>query len=530
VTSGGDAAAWPVLPEATVEEQTTLDEAALAGVEASCFADAQAAANGQGYDTFVAAGTVAAGAVEVTWAAYGKGTETRVATAHCKGADCTCAVGHATAEGASFEAVGGGEVEVAAVGAPVLAKSLSDASDLGSPTNLATMESALLDSVPAKPEGAAGKKRFVVANAFGDVFGATFEGLTAAAKATSAYTEVREEQYVTAATIDGLLRDLHGQDVLVWFGATVRADKGSSGQKPEGMTVNVGLYGDETYDRERMDAALATAPLGGPGLLVLAGAESFGNAEKGLDGFASLKHLVKSAGARNRAVVGFRGMVGAEDAMVALGAMFDAWFAGQSLTDALAAGNAELTTRGSSATLVTNLDADRAGAYTLLPAPSAYWGDDAPGSGQFVGYLLVSGASTCDGSNPVEQTVQFFTDVAFDGPFFHGAKDADGVEIEVFGLLEHRMPGARFEVWMQGSPNEEMNGITVLGDAQFCKAGQCAGDVAAESAFVPGGGNMYFAGQGDATEYTNAKGETCRLSQPPLTQKGGKPGWLKLDL
>ena len=529
---GGDVGVWPALPESSVTRQDSLKESDLVAVKVGCFSDALSSVEGSGYDTFGGAGVTAAGTVEVTWAEMRNSSgDFRVAVARCDGADCVCSVGRRTADGAALEGTDGTAQTLTPVGAPVLAKTLTDATKLDSPTKLDTKEGGLLEEpLPSlDPKRFVGKRRFIVANAFGDAFGATFTGLVRKAEDSGGFTEVEEKQYVRRDEIDEALSSLHGQDVLVWFAHGVRVSKGKDGNKPEGMTVNVGLFGDETYSRERIEEMVKDAPLGGPGLLVLAGGETFGSAEKGLAPFSALEHLVRAAGRRDRVVVGFRGLVSAEDAMVSLGAMFDAWFGGATLADAIADANAELSARGSEATVETNLDAVAQAAYTFLPAPANYWNGAPPSGGDFVGYLLVSGASSCDKGDTVEQTVQFFTSVTFDGPFFEGKKDEDGVDIEVFGLLEQLGPGARMKVWMRGTPNSDMTDVTVLGDGRFCVKGECSGDVAAESAFKVGGGNLYFAGAADATTYENGQGGTCTLVKPPLTQKGGKPGWITLE-
>lgn len=525
-TGAGADAPWPVLPTATVDRQEALSEGDLAKAP-SCFAATRAAAEAQGFKTFVAAGVTAAGAVEVTWAEL-SGTGTRVVVARCEG-ECVCAIGRREGGRAVFEDAAGAPVDLAPVGRPALAKTLTTTA-LDSPTKLDTKTGALLESPPPiEPARFKGKRRLIVASAFGDAFGADWSAVVKAGTASGAFTVVEERPYITAAELDTLMDELHGLDVLVWFGHGVRVDKGTSGHKPEGMTVNRGLFGDETYDRERLKAALARAPLGGPGLIVLAGSETFGSAAKGLQPFTALEHLARAAGTRGNAVVGFRGSVGAEDAMLAVRALLDGWLGGKPLAEAISGANAGLSDQGSPALLETNLDATEAGAYTLLPSLASTWGDAAPSGGQYVGYLLISGSSKCGDAALTEQTVQFFADITFDGPFFHGSKKGDGVDIEVFGLLEHLRPGARFEVIMRGSPNELVNGITVLGDARFCVPGGCGGGAAAASAYKPGGGNMTFTGTADASEFKNATGETCRLTKPTLTQKGGKPGWIILN-
>ena len=527
--AGDPEAPWPVLPAAAVDEQGPLAEADLAKVGAPCFAGVLAKAKADGFSTFAAAGVTAAGAVEVTWAELlSSSGEPRAVVARCDG-DCVCGVGQRKDGLAVFVDEAGAPVTIEPVGRPVLAKTLTG-SALDSATKLDTKSGALVEDPPTiEPTRFQGKRRLVFASAFGDVFGVEMSGLLRDGTKTGVFTAVEERPYIRAAEMDALLDDLHGQDVLVWFAHGVRTDKGASGFKPEGMTVNRGLFGDETYDRARLEAALAEAPLGGPGLLVLAGSETFGSAAKGLQPFAALQHLVQSADARRGAVVGFRGRVGAEDALLAVRVMLAAWYDGESLSDALAAGTAELASRGSEATLETNLDADAAGAYTLLPSLASYWGAAAPSGGQFVGYLLISGSSKCGTTALTEQTVQFFTDITFEGPFFHGSKSLEGGEVEVFGLLEHLQPGARFEVIMRGTPNELVHGITVLGDAQFCPTGGCAGEAAGVGAYKPGGGNMTFAGSADASSFTNASNEDCVLTKPTLTQKGGKPGWILLN-
>jgi hypothetical protein len=530
-TEGGEGAedTWPELPPTSLVAASHLSvDDALAAAAGGCLDDAVKTAGG----TPVAAGrTEGSSQIEALWVAAESGGSEKAAVQVCVEGSCSCAVVEFSEAGASATPTGGTDGALHVVGRPLLAKTLTS-TELSGPTELAAASGTLLDGAlpsldPARFEG---KRRFVVASAYGPAFGVSLAPIVQAAEQSGLFTEAREHPYVQAGHIDGYLRDLHAQDVLIWFGAGVRSDKGATGFKPEGMTVNRGVYGDQTYDRERLQAALAPALLGGPGVLVLAGSETFGSAGLGLGAFGSQNHLIKSAGARPRVVVGFEGTVEPRAAMRAVRALTVALTDREALSAALASANAALQSEGSSAKMVSNLDEDDAGRYVLPPAIGDYWDGEAPASAQFVGNVLIGASTQCtpEGGgasyNPVEKSVQFFADVTFDGPFFSGSKSEEDADFEVFGVLGGLHQGGQLRFWVRGS-RDDVHDITVLGDGRFCADGECSGDVTPDSGFGPGN-KLYFAGPADGSAFELESGDTCNPFGMSLTQKGGKPGWI----
>jgi len=530
----GGGAAWPVLPEEIVEEVTSLsiDDLAEAS-EGGCLGAAQSSITGSG-GTFVVGGVTRGSGVEVFWAAHVDADGRDVAALQiCEEESCRCVIAEVTPTSLVVSALDGGDSSLPVVGAPVLAKTLQG-TDLAGETQLAAVEGALIEETVTGTDAARfqGKRRFLVANAYGPEFGVEFSRLTSAADDSGLFTEVGEERRVGANRMDEVLRDFHAQDVLVWAGAGVRQFKGGGSFKPEGVTVNAGVYGDLTYDRERIATQLRAAPLGGPGLIVLLGSETFGTLLEGMAPWGSVANLLQGLEERPRALVGVRGQASANDTLSSVASLVDALLAGESLLDAIAAGNGGMAAAGSSALWVTNLGDAAASKWVLAPAMKDFWGGANPSSGQFVGELLISGATQCTDASgalapAVEKKIQFFADVAVDGPFFSGEKSLGDVEFSVFGIIGGLHPGGAVRFWVDGS-HGDVQDVVVLGDGRFCSQGECVGDVTGESDFKPGG-KLYFGGTAEATAYQDGQGGSCKPSSLFLLQKGGKPGWIIVE-
>jgi len=519
---------WPTLNAAPIDTQTHMTELVMDGVD-GCLSDSRTELSGEGYTEFVAGGMTSGGSVEAWWVVHhmaggnasdGEGIALQV----CEGTDCTCHM--ITPENAQTPF----NLDLPVVGAPVLLKSLQGTGDDGS-TALGEITGALIEEVSAdlNKEAFLGKRRLVIANAYGPVFDVDFSPFVSLMEASGLFTEVEELTYVTAQEMDHALSHLHNQDVLIWFGAAVRQSKGAGKFKPEGMTVNRAVYGDETYSYERIEAQLSGAPLGGPGLVVLMGGESFGTTLEGMGPYGTTENLINSLTERPTALIGFEGGVATEDALHALRAVMESLVAQESFATAISKGNALI----SGAKLISNLDDDSLAQRTLGPSISAFWGESAPSAGEFVGELLIGANTQCIPAgggaefNPIEHTLEFFTDIEVQGPFFWGAKQLDDIDFEVFGVLGNLRQGGDLRFWISGQ-HVGHEKLVVLGDGVFCEAPACTGSVTGVNDFKPGG-KLFFEGSAQTSTYVDENGATCRPSGVFLTQKGGKPGWIIID-
>lgn len=532
-----DLSNWPELPESTIVVQNhwSFDQVD-AETEVSCLKDGVDSLKQQGFGNFVAAGqTIGSEGVEVVWQAMANtnGSE-RFAIRSCQNEKCGCVNVQLVDGKPQVETVSGAGGALPVVGTPILAKTLAN-TDLGSNTTLAESAAPLLDApLPdPSPEQFKGKRRLIAASSFGDVHGVTFDGIVASANNSGRFTEVVEHPYVQASDIDTYLEGLHAQDVLFWFASTVRVEKGAGKFKPEGMTTNRGVYGDQTYDRERIEAHLSRAPLGGPGLVILAGAESFGTAVDGLTPYGSVENLVRSFGKRPRVIVGIRGNADANGVLRSGRVLVEKLTGGASLGDALTAATNELGAAGQNASWESNLAASDAAVYTLSPSLNAFWGAAQPSSGKFVGHVFIGAATQCTESETgatyhpeVAVSHSMIADIDVDGPFFWGQRADDEWNFFVFGVIENTRQGAAVRYWLNGSKGTAVQDLLLFGDGHFCRTGECNGKVTGPNDFKAEGIELYFTGTAEASEYRNEMGDLCKPSGIALTQGSGGPSWL----
>lgn len=532
-----DLSNWPELPESTVivQDHWTAEQVA-AETGDGCLKEGLSALSQQGFVDFMAAGqTKGSAGLQVVWQAMADaaGNE-RFAIQMCQGNDCRCVDVEMLNRQPKIESVSGDDGPLPVVGSPVPAKILSTP-ELGSKTSLADMSAALLNPpLPEpKPEQFKGKRRWVAASSFGDVHGVSLDGIVIPAKESKRFTEVIEHLYVQAADIDRYLEDLHAQDVLLWFGPTVRAQKGAGKFKPEGMATNRGIYGDQTYDRERIETHLARAPLGGPGLIILAGAESFGTVSDGLIPYGSVENLIRSLGKRPRVVVGIRGLADANGILRSSRVLVEKLMSGAPLSDALGDATNELVSVGQNAAWDTNLSAADAALYVLSPSTGEFWGSAKPVSGKFAGQLFIGAATQCTETETgkiyhpdVATSHPLIADITVDGPFFWGQRKDEDADFFVFGVIESLRQGGSIRYWLKGSKGTVVQDLLLFADGHFCKTGECTGKVTGSNDFKPEGIEMYFTGTAESSEYRNEKSDLCKPSGMALTQGSGGPSWL----
>ena len=478
-------------------------------------------AKGSGYSDIVAAGVTEDDANTVaTWAVIANpasGAE-QVFVQHCT-SDGTCTSAKATlaAGDATFAGPGGKALAPLLMGRPAMAKDLEGHDHDGKTTLAAKLTKEELVEVDL------GKRRFILANAYGPVFGMDLKGLTDLANQSAAFTLVDVAHYARPKVIEDALLKTSPFDVLVWVGASVREDMSGS-HKTVGMTVNRGVYGDETFQAASVKDLLKKATLGGPGLVLLIGSESRGDGSSQAEGnLALFKEL---SGSETRTVVGFDGKGDAAHLLEGASAFLQSWFSGQKLTAAIAAGNAALEARGATATMVTN----RLSSAEKLTFPGKladFWGGK-PSPKAVRTTLYVNITNVCfpaDGSKPYsedEGQASFFVDSDFDGPFFSGARQSVdvGLDVKVGGALLGTKPGDQLYLRIEGDLKPSMKGIVVYGRGVFVEPS--ADDLKDHP------NRKFFIGDATATDYVNDKGDKCTLKTPKLTGATSQPSWLDL--
>ena len=516
--AGGDAGAGGIggLPAAQLVRQDAMEASAfqaLAGTDADLGA-VMAKAAAAGFATVAAAGEVADSDGNVLrWGLlrHATGGE-RTAAQMCPAAGgCRSALIAIEGGAAVFTGADGQPAEPLLRAAPVLAKNL-EGHDVSGKTTLATALLEAKDVVPAP----AGTRRLIILSAFGGVFGLDLGPWKAAGDASGAFDQVVLRPYARPADVDDALLNGNVHDVVVWVGASVRESVGKA-HKTVGMTVNRGVYGDETYPAARAKELLDRAPFGGPGTLILVGIESWGDGTSEESAQHALAHALPGAG--ERTVIGVRGSADTQTLLDAGGAALDALLAGKTLAEAVAAG----TAKAGSATLQASRMLSAPDATLAGPLADLWAGQTAPNKA--VVYATITNVCfRADGSSYSENEsfARPFLPVTVRGAFLSGQKkDATtGVEADftLAGVIERPATGGRIWLRLAGDLGPSVRGVVLQGRGSFLDKTDTANP-----------SRLFFDGEADATEYTNAAGDRCVLKSPKLSTTTSQPSWLEVD-
>lgn len=476
-------------------------------------------ANADGYTELSSAGRVEHdGQGSVDWAVLAEPgadpAKERILLRMCLAGECTSASAQVSGGKAAFTNSAGQSVDAVFMANPGLVKDLPS-QDHDSPTKLAAALTA--DEVPQVDLG---KRRFILANAFGDVFGVTLSDLVGLANSSGAFTEVRDHPYVGAEVLVDAFQRSSPFDVVVWAGATVREKVGGA-HKTIGMTVNRGIYGDATFKASTVKELLASSPFGGPGLVLLIGEETRGDGSSEEDKNLSLFKELSNA-ELGRVVVGFRGRAGLANVLEASRLFLTSFFGGATLAAALAEANTFLEGKGTEARMISSRES-AADTITFVTDVAGIWeGGESPKEVRSNHYLNIANKCfTPSGEAYAEDEghANFFVDVDFDGPFFSGSKvNADvGLDVHVEGILMGTEPGARIYVRFWGDLKLSVKDISVWGSGEL---------VDEHNPDKPS--RIFYKGQALATDYTNDKGDNCVLLAPSLTGSTSQPSWMDL--
>ena len=304
----------------------------------------------------------------------------------------------------------------------------------------------------------------------------------------------------------------------MWLGAGVQ-QKTSSASPPTkaiGMNVTRGIFGDQAYYGALAAPLLDTPPLGGPGLIVLAGQNTFLGDVSDKQSLAAVWYAPGS-----RPVVGFSlplGTAGADGyPHIALGeiigtttAFISALGQGQTLDAAMASASA-----GHAFALTSPMATENRKKWAWPVANSAFWAKP-PGDGALTVLLTLTPScvqpqATCDAAGWTTGTAVKVTagsiaigcdNPAFVGPYFScagGATQPPGTAFSISGVLLGTAANDHLLFFAQGTAGGPLGGALVVGDGIV--VGPDGG----------GGTSTYrFNGQADLSFYTDASGNCCR--------------------
>ena len=373
-----------------------------------------------------------------------------------------------------------------------------------------------LATVASMAQVAFGKRRLVLLSAYGPAVGFGLEKLSAAGAKGGLFDSVETIHFARRQDLVRILPQLTPLDVVVWVGAGV-IDTFTDGKpdKSVGMTLSRGVLGDELIHRDAVKGVLDQPPLGGPGLIILAGSDSL-TAEHATQTGLLAQALQEVPW---RPVVGFDGQVDAAGVEGAVAALLEAIAVGKTLDEAISAGSA----KAGKATLRTLLDPALAEAWHF-PGPSATFWAKPPGKAQLKLYVKVTpkcveAATTCDlaafkagkaidSKNLTASAAIFECPLTFNGPFFECASknDVTSADFRIRGLLRGLTVAEGVFLLAEGSPSKKVRNIKVLG----------AGAIEASDL---GGGSqtLRFGGPAAASPYVDADGYCCIAVTPLLS-------------
>lgn len=455
-----------------------------------------------------------------------------------KAGKCTVGKASYTASGASFVDAAGKPVTKLLVGAPAMRKTIKflnkedDVTVIGALKDLAQTYKIDADVAKAQlQQQQFGKRRFVVLNAYGPEVGLDPAPLLAAAKATGVYDSVEAINYVRKADVFGLLPTLTGIDAVVWLGAGV-VETGSAtspSKRSLGLTVSRGVVGDHLISGTLVGDLLTAPPLGGPGLLVLAGSQTIPSNKDD----KSLKILAEQLSDGSRAVVGFSGAVTAGQAVSASAALVTQLAGGQSLAKALAAAGQGMATM---------LESAGQAKWKFQGKRAAFWGGAPPSKAALTLNVRMApprctfAIEPCNlatykeaygqagGQIPAEQTVGGHANfrcqtINFDGPWFtcSGKDENTTADFAIRGVLRGRAPGDRMWLAVEGTANNKYKQVFAIGEGVF-------------EAEDKGGGRtaLTFRGLALSSTYRDVEGRCCTPGGPALEGMLGEPGMLEI--
>ena len=522
---GGDSSPGPATtpgPELPAAWVTVQERIELSAFDAEAQADPALAALAALVTPSAAGRTEDSAGAVAHWA---EGADGRTALRVCLAGACRHALAQRDGQGgATWTDATGAAVAPLSLGRPSLLKDL-EGFDLAGKTVVVAAALSTGTSVQLHKDDLPGtdltRRRFVALNTFGPAFGTPLTYVADAARAAGEFDDVVALDYVREADVARTLRDLDAMDVAVWLTQGVRQETQGGGRafRTVALTVNRGLLGDATFDRNAVASPLALNVGGGPGLVVLAGGNTYGDGTTPPDSGS----LWTALDGRGRVIVAVEGHADVSDVLRATAAFLDAWLDGETpLEAALAAGSAELASAG--ARLVSNQSDERISfvrhdAAIAATAPIAFSAARLSAPFTATPYCAPPGDPKTPGLSTFTTA---WSDVTFDGAVFTGHRTFTSsdltVDTTVRGVLTGFAVGDRIYLEAIGDFDKNFRAFHGFGE----------GVVERVDTDDSGKVTISFTGLAHAAEYTNERGDECVLNNPRLATTTSGLGKLEL--
>lgn len=467
--------------------------------------------------TLSAAGEVEDSAgVSVVWAegADAAGV-TRTAVRACDASDCTRALQRLDGASAAWEHLDQSGATPVIVGKPPLLKDLigQDLSGLTTISGALTQSWIVLDR-EALPAVDYAKRRFVALNTFGPLTSTRTKAVTTAVKASGLFDVVDSVDYAREPDVALALGDLDALDAVLWLTQSVRQEKKDGWRESAtvGLTVNRGGYGETMMGRDAIAAARAVNVGGGPGLVFLAGSNTYGDGSPGQPGSGTVWSKLDYD---DRIVIGVEGPIDVDRALAAATAFFDVFLSGDAtVEEAVAAATSGLPAG-------TRLVANAASAQRRWTPSGQAVQDSLPFVASKVRIIApITAVPRCappgqpkkDATNAPDALP--FADVTFDGLSFSGHNFTElsthTIDTRFNGVVTGFEPGDRVLFEVSGTFNKEFQGFLAFGEGVVEETELDSKD---------GTYHVRFRGLVHAAPYTNALGEECLMNSPQLQTK-----------
>lgn len=451
--------------------------------------------------------------------------DARTVFAVCPASGGGCQYGTATAtdSGVALKGADGSAIDSIEFGAPVLRKVLKSHNVDKDPTLLAPLtQSYTIDANLARDTLAQvkfGTRRLVILSAFGPQVGVTTSDIEQTGKQSGRFDSVESIHFARRSDLERVLPTLTALDVVVVLAPGVYEAFTNKGPRPLGVALSRGVFGDELISGKTVSKLLPAPPLGGPGLIVLAGSQT---ASAEYDGDNTTLISVLNEGP-SRPVVGVTGMVS-----VASAKAFS-----RKLIDLLAANKAlDVALKSAGVAAHSPLPAKDQAKWHLPSASAQFWGNTPPKTASLKLHFLPSpptctdAATSCDvggylagvNKSKVPATsidavhATFECEPTIQGPFVSCSTDA----FQLKGVFSGRAQGDRLWVWVDGTASDRVRNLTAVGISTI-DAVDAAG----------GSQTVRFSGLAAASPYESGEdGWCCTAGTPMLTTTQGEPGTL----
>ncbi|MBM4394981.1 MAG: hypothetical protein FJ087_04750 [Deltaproteobacteria bacterium] len=503
----------PSFPLSSVQDDLAeADFLALADGDAD-LAALRANLSGAGFGTFVVAGAVGDDAARLEFAAYSNASgETRTLVRHCAGEDCVRAVAEEADGAIRWIDAAGADVTPRAVALPPL---LREQAVGGTATRVV---SALSDGEPVDVAAVdLSRRRLLVMNQFGATTGLAATDVAGTLATAGGFDEVIADDHATWDAIRSAITTAYPHEVMVWIGQPVRmlhkqpVAKGEPGwYKSIGMEAASGLYGLRKVASEDMSRAFKSAPLAGPGVVLLVGSESLGDGTEGMNMPAAIPQQLELPG---KVVAGFTGDAHPAVLLAVARAFLDGLGTGKTAGDARDAANGLVEAWDLPARLAFTDESDAA--FRLLPPRASFWGGKVPASASMKLYLhmrLWCAAKPGASFKAIEENQgnSGFEEMEIDGPVFRGnmEREYDPGQFhraEVVGVLGEVRKGAHFYFAYRGDVKKGYVGLTMYANAEIT-------DVREDEAET----RVSFAGSVVALPFAANGGQSCELRDTDL--------------